>query len=74
MIEALCKLVQDNYKYLNISIGYTKITDWCIEVCERKGVGEDERIVCSEGGDLTKAAAEAYIKTVEWLCDNKGGY
>ena len=74
MIEKLCKLVQDNYKYLNLSIGYTKITDWCIEISERKGVGIDERIVSSESGDLTKAAAEAYIKTVEWLCDNKGGY
>lgn len=28
MIEALCKLIKNNYKYLNLSIGYTKITDW----------------------------------------------
>lgn len=74
MIEELCKLIKNNYKYLNLSIGYTKITDWCIEVRARKGVGEDERIVYTEDCDLTKAAAEAYIKTAEWLCDNKGGY
>ena len=74
MIEALCKLIENNQNYLNLNIGFTKCVDWCIEVSERNGIGQDERIVYSESCDLTKAAADAYIKTTEWLSTNKGGY
>lgn len=38
MLERLCKLVEDNYKHLNLSVGYNKVTDWVIEVEERISV------------------------------------
>lgn len=74
MIEALCKLVKDNRKYVNFSLGYTKITDWNIIIEERICVGESRRIISVEDCDLNKACAEAYVKLTDWLREEKGGF
>lgn len=74
MVEALCRLIQDNYCYLNLAISYTKVCDWCVEVEQRVEIGKAKRIVNVQDGDLNRACAEAYLKTTEWLRINKGGY
>ncbi len=74
MIEALFKVVEDNYKYVNFSLEYTKVTDWCIIIEERICIGESRKIISVQDGDFNRACAEAYIKLTDWLCENKGGY
>lgn len=74
MIEALCKLVKDNYKYVNFSLEFTKVTDWIITIEERICIGESREIISVQRSDLNKACAEAYVKLTDWLCENKGGY
>lgn len=74
MLERLCKLIEDNYKFLNLSVGYSKVTDWVIEVEERISVGQSNTICSFQSGDLDYCAAQAYIKTTDWLCEHHGGY
>lgn len=74
MIEALCEVVKNNYEYVNLSIGFTKVTDWCIIIEERICIGESRKIISVNDTDLNRACAEAYLKLTEWLCENKGGY
>lgn len=74
MLETLCKLIQDNYCYLNLSISYTKVCDWTVEVEQRLEIGKSKPIVSVQHCDLNRCCAEAYLKTTEWLIINKGGY
>ncbi len=74
MVEALCRLIQNYHCYLNLAIGYTKVCDWIVEVEQRVEIGKAKSIVYAQDCDLNRACAEAYLKTTEWLCVNKGGY
>ena len=74
MIEALCKLVEDNSKYVNFSLEYTKVVDWNIIIDERICVGASRRIISVEDCDLNRACAEAYVELTKWLLEKKGGY
>lgn len=74
MIETLCKLCQSHEHQLNLSITHTKVTDWCVTVTHRLGVGEDEPIISTQSCDINRACAEAYIEVTDWLCEHNGGY
>ena len=74
MIEALCKMVKDNGKYVNSSLEYTKVADWSITIDERICIGESRRIIFVEDCDLNRACAEAYVALTDCLCEKKGGY
>lgn len=74
MLDALTVLIRRHWAILNFELSYTKITDWTIVVEHRIAIGESEKIVEVQDGDLMRCAAEAYLKTTEWLSEHNGGY
>lgn len=74
MLKELCDLVQRNAPYIAISIGYTKNTDWTIELDKRICIGQYERIFDEQHCDITYLAAKAYAFAADWLCETQKGY
>lgn len=74
MLDALIALIKRHWSILNFSMSYTKVTDWEIIVEHRISIGQADKIVDVQHSDLTRCAAEAYIKTTEWLSEHNGGY
>lgn len=87
MLNELIKLIERNYAFLNFSMSYTKVTDWEIIVEHRIENGKSdsssfdwyahssvEKIVEVQDCDITRCAAEAYIKLTGWMSEHKGGY
>lgn len=74
MLDELIRLVDRHGNILNLSIEYGKVTDWTIDIEHRICIGKYEPIVSVQSCDLTRCAAEAYIKTTEWLSEHNGGY
>lgn len=74
MLDALIVLIRRHWAILNFSMTYTKVTDWEIIVEHRISIGQADKIVDVQHSDPTRCAAEAYIKTTEWLSEHNGGY
>lgn len=74
MVKELCELVQRNQKFLNLDISYSKVCDWQVVVYQRIRIGEQEELFSIQSCDITKACADVYVKTTDWLCEHKGGY
>ena len=74
MLDELIRLVDRHGNILNLSIEYGKVTDWTIDIERRICIGKSEPIVSTQNCDITRCAAEAYIKTTEWLSEHNGGY
>lgn len=74
MLDELVRLVDRYGNILNLSIEYGKVTDWTIDIEHRICIGEYEPIASVQNCDITRCAAEAYIKLTTWLSDERGGY
>lgn len=74
MLDALMVLIKRHWSILNFSMSYTKVTDWEIIVEHRICIGQADEIVHVQHSDPIRCAAEAYIKTTEWLSEHDGGY
>lgn len=84
MGEFLLWLEEMNKRFpMEISMGYSKITDWCINIRKPNCKGEypdskysgDDAIICdAQSCDVQLAFAMAQYQTKEWFSDNLGGY
>ena len=62
------------FKYnLAIDIGYTKVSDWFIEI-KQGNHAEYKQLFWEEDCDLNTCIAKAYLFLTEWLIENNGGY
>ena len=65
------------YKFsMRLEIGYSRITDWCIDVWKQGGgeKGQDLKILSIQDCDAKLAFAKAQVELKEWLCVHNGGY
>lgn len=62
MLDELIRLVDRHGNILNLSIEH--------RIC----IGKAEPIVSVQNCDITRCAAEAYIKLTDWMSEHKGGY
>lgn len=61
---------------MHLEIGYSRITDWCIDIY-RRGCGEngkDLKILSVQDCDVKLAFARAQVELKDWLSKNNGGY
>lgn len=56
-------------KNYRLEIYYSKISDWCIEICL-----EEKRIVYAQDCDKQLVFAKAQVDFKNWLRDNESGY
>ena len=68
---------------MHLSISYSKIIDWCIEVTkigcadmypDAVHSGNDVVIVQVQHSDMELAFAKAHVELKEWLLEHDGGY
>lgn len=61
---------RDGHYGWKLNIGYSKVTDWTIEILNYKG----EQIIWVQEPDLDFAFAKAQVELKEWLLENEEGY
>lgn len=61
---------------MHLEIYYSKIMDWCINICKR-GCGKDggDLVITNvQSCDMELCFAKAQVELKEWLSENQGGY